>query len=39
MSLDTQKFIDMMIGDYYLNGKWKILNDARRIKIIFLRKI
>ena len=27
MSLDTQIFIDMMIDDY-LNGKWKILNDA-----------
>ena len=27
MSLDTQKFIDMMIDDYY-KGKWKILNDA-----------
>ena len=28
MSLDTQKFIDMMQQNYYRDGKWKILNDA-----------
>ena len=28
MSLDTQKFIDMMREDHYRDGKWEIFNDA-----------